>query len=340
MYQTRRLRAGAADRRGFALLAVLLALLVFGGLGAASVALAMSDIRMARNVIGIAEARGFVEQDITQAFESLDPVVLAGMPVGSTLVRETVSGGYVRRTEIRRSGDEVFSIGATVDVRSGPYRGDGVIVRLAVPPIGLDQPVSAGGPVRIDSGTGFAAVNAEDDADCGAAGLMSVPPVIGEPSEDFEAWVGRATVRLPDGVVRVSPGPNYLSRECHRADHENWGDPASPNTVCGRYLPVVYAPGNLEVEGGTGHGVLLVRGDLTLRGRFVFEGVILVGGRLITEGAGAHVRGAVQIEDVEGAGSALAGGSLFAYSPCAIGRALLGFGHLETLSTRSWIGMY
>lgn len=331
----------SAEPPGFALLSVLLALLVFGALGAISVGLAVSEVRMARNVMEVAEAGGLVEQDITQAFESLDPGALAIMPVGSTVVDVRGGGGDSRRrVDLRRTGDDMFLIGATIDVPDGPYRSAALLVRLAVPRILLSGPVSSGGPVSPGSGTTFAVVDTEADADCGPTSWVPVLADVGAPAEDLAAWLERATVVLPAGMDRVTPGPTYSSRECYRADPGNWGDPARATTECGRYLPVVRALGDLEVDGGVGQGVLLVEGDLTLRGGAEFHGVILVGGKLTTAGLGARVIGAVQVNDPGGEGSALDGSAVFTYSPCAIGRALLPFGEPKLLAGRSWIGTY
>lgn len=330
-----------SDRhKGFALPSVLLVLLVFTALGALSVGLAVSEVRMARNVMEVAEVGGSVEQDITQAFESLDPAVLAEMPVGSVLVNAGSVGGEQHRIDLRRAGDETFLIGAAVDVLDGPYRAAALLVRLAVPPIGLKNPMASGGPVRLGPGTTFAVVDPETDADCGPASATPLLAEIGEPAEDLVAWAERVTLRLPDWMSRVTPEPRYSSSACDRADPRNWGDPSRPNTVCGRYLPVIGATGDLDVDGGVGQGVLLVEGDLTLRGGAEFHGVIIVGGRLITLVPGPRVYGTVQVNDPDDVGSALDGGGIFTYSPCAIGRALLPGGRLEPVSGRSWISTY
>jgi len=66
---------------------------------------------------------------------------------------------------------------------------------------------------------------------------------------------------------------------------------------------IVYINGDLNTGPGTGYGILIVTGTLTLRGNFSYHGVILVVGRgnLIRHGGGSGtVRGAIIIADING----------------------------------------
>lgn len=66
---------------------------------------------------------------------------------------------------------------------------------------------------------------------------------------------------------------------------------------------IVYINGDLDTGPGTGYGILIVTGTLTLRGNFSYNGVILVVGRgnLVRHGGGnGVVRGAIIIADING----------------------------------------
>jgi hypothetical protein len=82
-----------------------------------------------------------------------------------------------------------------------------------------------------------------------------------------------ADIVLPHGA-HVLPSPVIASSECvPRAD--NWGEPVSKSSPCARYVPVVFAAGDLTIDGGVGQGVLLVDGHLVIAGPFAYSGQIV-----------------------------------------------------------------
>ena len=60
----------------------------------------------------------------------------------------------------------------------------------------------------------------------------------------------------------------------------SWGDPERPHRPCGAHLPLRTRIGDLRVDGGTGQGILVVDGDLTLAAGARYYGVVLVSGRI------------------------------------------------------------
>ena len=65
------------------------------------------------------------------------------------------------------------------------------------------------------------------------------------------------------------------SGACNEATLTNWGD-TLPTAPCGAYFPLIYVNGNITIQsGGIGQGILLVDGDLDLRGNFLFYGLIV-----------------------------------------------------------------
>ncbi|MDP2957915.1 MAG: hypothetical protein Q8N53_15920 [Longimicrobiales bacterium] len=120
-------------------------------------------------------------------------------------------------------------------------------------------------------------------------------------------------------------GPTYAGSVCNIADLTNWGDPNDPTTACGAYFPIIYHAGpSLTIQSaGVGQGILLVDGNLDLRGGFVFNGVIIVQGNFETQGAGNRINGGVMASNAQLLEQSLVGGSVVQYSKCAVERALL-----------------
>jgi hypothetical protein len=121
------------------------------------------------------------------------------------------------------------------------------------------------------------------------------------------------------------------------AEPTNWGDPDRPSP-CAGWLPLVHVRGNLDGPVGRGQGVLVVDGDLTLRGGFDYRGVVVVGGVLRAGGAGNHVVGAMLARgDGGGGGGAHELDALaLRYSSCVVRSVLAAAGVLRPAPTRGW----
>lgn len=126
---------------------------------------------------------------------------------------------------------------------------------------------------------------------------------------------------------------------CDRDAPGNWGAPNDPAHPCAGYFPVILTAGNLIIDSpGGGQGILLVGGDLTLRGGFRFSGYVITRGRLRVEASGGGVLGrAISLETGEGAVQ-LDGGSDLHFSRCALDRALRGskVQQLQPLAHFAW----
>ena len=93
----------------------------------------------------------------------------------------------------------------------------------------------------------------------------------------------------------------------------------------------------LDLEGGRGQGVLLVDGDLTVRGGVRFYGPVVVTGQLTTTGEGGHFSGAVFAATVVLAQSGVAGGAAVGFSSCALRRAAATTERGDVISHRGWL---
>lgn len=133
------------------------------------------------------------------------------------------------------------------------------------------------------------------------------------------------------------------SGACNEATLTNWGD-TIPTAACGAYFPLIYHSGpTLRIQsGGMGQGILLVDGDLDLRGNFLFYGIIIVQGNFETQGNGNRIIGAVLASNGLLDDQSITGGSEVSYSRCAVRRAILNNASLSRarpLAQRGWIDL-
>jgi hypothetical protein len=155
---------------------------------------------------------------------------------------------------------------------------------------------------------------------------------------DWTALAEAATTHLTPGIV--GPVPRVGDEECDTTDPENWGEPIKANGgVCTSYYAIVHVSGDLIVDGGRGEGVLIVDGDLTLRGGFEFSGVVLVRGALHSGVGGARITGAVALAARHQTTSSL-GGIAIGFSRCAARKALLALAHPIPIVERSWYEVF
>jgi hypothetical protein len=161
---------------------------------------------------------------------------------------------------------------------------------------------------------------------------------------------------LPYATVTINGDPSYNDigpsttdspARCDPSNDHNWGEPGragytlqgtAPLTpVCQDYYPVIVAPTGLKIQFGRGQGVLLVGGDLDIRGNFEFDGIIIALGQVKTEGTGNKITGAVLANNTEiGDLSTFAGNPTVLYSQCAVATALRGTAKGFPLTERSW----
>jgi hypothetical protein len=94
--------------------------------------------------------------------------------------------------------------------------------------------------------------------------------------------------------AHVSPSPQIGGDRCVESE-TNWGDPTGgePVSACGRRVPLVYAQGDLHIDGGRGQGTLLVNGRLRITGPFVYSGQIVARGGIESLSDGVELTGIV-----------------------------------------------
>jgi hypothetical protein len=131
--------------------------------------------------------------------------------------------------------------------------------------------------------------------------------------------------------------------DCDRGHPSNWGDPIDPAAPCGNYFPIVHIAGSAQIQSGSfGQGILLVDGDLDLRGNFTWHGIVIVQGELGTQGSGNRILGGVWAGNADLDNQALVGGSVVQYSTCAAERAILNNASLSRarlIPQRGWVDL-
>jgi hypothetical protein len=109
------------------------------------------------------------------------------------------------------------------------------------------------------------------------------------------AWwselASRADIQLGRDA-RVAPAPSIVDGRCV-ATNANWGAPLTPSSACGTRVPLVFASGDLTIDGGAGQGVLLVDGHLAITGPFTFSGQIVARRGIETLADNITISGAV-----------------------------------------------
>ena len=160
--------------------------------------------------------------------------------------------------------------------------------------------------------------------------------------DELVAMADKVVTPLGSNINAVAP--DSTGSTCNASPLTNWGDPRDPNAACGLYFPIVYHGGPvLRLQsGGFGQGVLLVDGDLDLRGGFVYNGVIIVQGNFETQGSGNRIVGGVMASNAELEEQSLVGGSQVQFSTCAMEQAVLRNSSLtraRPLALRSFIDL-
>ncbi len=170
-------------------------------------------------------------------------------------------------------------------------------------------------------------------------------------STNFDLLAAGATWSISGIVNGIAPSLNAIPvgsppgtlATCKVTDSKNWGEPnavAGSITACFNYFPIIYAPGDVKLNGGRGQGILLVRGDLDLAGGVEFYGPVIVLGNVKSTGTGGHVYGGVMASNADLDPSIITGNSVVNYSACAVQRALAGAAIAAPFTERSWAQLY
>jgi hypothetical protein len=361
-----------AGRSGAALLLVLIALLLASALAAAGASLGLKDRRAVRDAVGFVAALHAAEEGAALQLEAWRTAGHHRMEIGEWAAFEGSArvGGARFEGRVLRLGRLLYLVESEGRSAGGEAtQRVGLLVRPRPLELGYRAALESAGPVSLAS---LATVNGQDlappwwlcpapesartglrlpsdaplDTSSCSAGpcLAGAPPVLRGAAADgsLPAWATQAAAEirsLADKRVQagsLAPAPRTSSGDCLVGDPTNWGDPDAPASACGEHFPVIHARGNLELVGGRGQGVLLVDGDLTVRGGFRFHGAVVVNGHLTTTSEGGHFKGGVVAAKVVLAQNA-PGAAAVGFSSCSLDRALAASATGERLVDRGWL---
>jgi hypothetical protein len=379
--------AVATRRRGFALFAALVALLLLALLAVGAMHLGRGDFRRTRDEAAMRRATNAADAgayDIMGRWARVPhETVVVGGQVGPDSVHLTGAHAVTRTTRTARQLWWTVSEGEAGDSLAGTLarRTVRLAYRLALPEpvlnaavVARDSVTLAGAARVVGTDTALAtwgglcamtshaaALAMPDttrlcDGSCGHGSAMGravgLPALLNDTTaadtiryrvfggETWGTLTQHATLVLPAGSI-VTPAPAIVSGVCDRSRVDNWGDPGG-TSACATYAPLIWARGDLEVRGGTGGGVLLVDGDLTLSGGARVVGLAIVRDDVRSSGVGGTLLGGVLAGDATvapGDHSRLDGSTLVQRSRCAIDLALEWSARLVPVRRRAWAAL-
>jgi hypothetical protein len=166
-------------------------------------------------------------------------------------------------------------------------------------------------------------------------------------TESWNSLAANANIRYVGGLRpgnRIEPADS--AGQCRYSNTQNWGEPyrgATSVASCANYFPIIYVDGDLELQSnGRGQGILLVNGNLKLRGTFDWVGLIIVRDDVDRGNGTANVTGAIMARNVTltDGGSAWNGNQTVRYSKCAVESALRGSAILVRARDRAWTQLF
>lgn len=349
-------------RRGFALPAAILGLVVVGALVTGGFYVAQQESRISMAGENSTLALYLAEEGINQSLSNWDNNAWRDLQLWSeqgTVTGVGSGGSWV--VDITRMPDNLYFLESTGTItagglRAGATRTIGVTTRLNTIDLNPPAALTTRGNVRLAGG---AQITGADTNPPGWGG--SCPPATGNTPGVMHDGSGNITTQgsstltgtPPDSIdntitdetftdfgmmgwddlvvlAKRPPGPfngmapSYTGTgECNTADPMNWGEPDNTADPCGDYFPIIYIDGNATMQGNSrGQGILLVDGNLDLRGNFIFNGIILVQGAFDTQGAGHRIMGGVMASNANIDQADLVGASVVQNSRCAVTRAV------------------
>ncbi len=166
-------------------------------------------------------------------------------------------------------------------------------------------------------------------------------------TESWNTLAANASIRYVSGQQPSSTlMPTDSSGQCRYSDRNNWGEPFRGTAAiasCVNYYPIVYVEGNLDLQhSARGQGILLVNGNLKIRGTFDWAGLIIVRDDVDRGNGTANITGAIMARNVNLAngGSIWSGNQTVRYSKCAVESALRGSAILVRARDRSWTQLF
>jgi Tfp pilus assembly protein PilX len=345
------------NERGMALLVAIVALVVIGGIVAGTAFISMVEQRTSTNTTASAQAFQAAEAGLQEAIAnwqtSWNTMAVGGMTAAPRV--NSYGGSYADRT-VARLNDNLFLV-MSQGAKGSATQSLGAVLRLLIADVAVTAAVTAGGDVRIG---GNATVQGEDTSPLNW-GCTAGPPRIGirtsgdvQPNGGSYSLTGAPAFQEFDGTVTdnlfqdpfnqlkeqanivlaagnyngMAPSTAGSPATCDRTNTMNWGEPwrapaGGRVSQCETYAPIILVNGGLRIQNGRGQGILLVDGDLEIRGNMEFTGLVIVMGEVKTNGTGSKITGGVLANQISLADeSSFLGNPTVAFSACALAYVL------------------
>lgn len=361
--------ARLVSRRGVALAVTLFALVAIAALVQAIIAPVIAHRSATTRLAVHHHAESAVERAIGDVLGTWTVSRWEQIPAGDGwLLEGRLSPPWIAtvQTRVDRRSGTIFMLTATAAVPMTPTPVTATrtvtleLRRMSAAPAAA---LTAGGSVRF-----AAAGDVRADPDCVDPDSAAVPHVIVPPGTDIALWPPDADTRvahdpaagdpatyaqpagldlaqlltmasavLPPGSS-VAPAPSAESGSCRvAADH--WGEPRRDALdmveACAESYPIVSAPGDLQIVGGRGQGILYVGGRLQIVGPFEFSGVIVASGGIETSGGEVLLSGAVFTGPDAGV-LANSAQTVVERSSCAVSAAAAATAWITPIPRRAW----
>lgn len=325
------------DRRGFALLAALVTLVLVAGFVAVAWTISLREYRSSVSLGATHMALEAAEHGALAFVDSWRPGQVFRQAAGAVVTAPTAvlqngasANGWLQRltsTTFLAQGAGTFGAAqrsvavllrltnpdldttATLTVRDSAFvRAGGLVSGIdVVPPgwSGLGCPVGA-----TSSATASPDTTRVCDGPCGVpvgTGIVGVPARLADSTaSDSLRYVtfGRETWASLTARAPIRLAPNTIVTPAPVVTSGSCDLTVSANwgdptrtTTCQDYFPIVWATGDVTVRGGAGQGLLLADGDVTLESGARFAGVIVSRDDFRTGAGGGRVWGLVLAED-------------------------------------------
>jgi len=334
------------DRSGVALPTVLLALLLLETLVAVTFVAVFAGARAARWAVAEAGARGAQDAGLVRAREAEWQPAWDTVTRSTTIAAARLPGGGMFTSAVVHLGPRLTATVVEGSVERDDARSVAAELGVRRPIVPhLDAALISGGQFDV-SGTLTAEGQPSSQSEWSACvapraaaarlelpGLAAVALFDSLPHQTWRPF----SLPAPSGVGVVIPEPAELGGVCLEGLWTNWGDPLDPSAACGAHFAIVYYDGALRIAGGRGQGTLIVAGDLTVAGGFVFHGLVAVRGRLVVEDPGFFVVGTLLVGEVLGQRHAVRGTLAVQYSKCFVELGLPASGKPDRLPGPSWL---
>ncbi len=365
-----------SNEKGIALVMAIIGMMMIGALVTAVFAPTMLEHRLADNGRRAGQAFETTEFGLSEAIAGWDTGTWNSIDVADSAMFSgaLASGNGSYEGVVHRLNNDLFLVDVTGRDKAGRTRQRvGHFVKLSLLDMDIEAALTTRGPTRIGGSaeldgndtppSGWGACGSLDSTNAGLrlptaddletnGGCSGGSCIDGNPPVDADStmsdstffqfgdmdWAGltgMAGTVLPPGNYKINPV--ITAGSCDLSDATNWGDPITPSSPCFDHFPIVYATGDMTINGDFGQGILLVEGDLSVQGGFQFYGITIVKGRLKTTGTGGHFNGAVMAANVDLDDITVLGDALVQFSSCAVERALIAASPGTPLRSRGWL---